>query len=306
MPPSSAAEHDLAHCAAMLRAGSKSFAFASLLLPRGTRRAATAFYAFCREADDAVDEAPGDPRRALDALAARLDGVFGDAPGDSPVDRALARVVQGHGLSRRPFDALLEGFLWDVEGRRYRTLADVRAYATRVAASVGVVMTELMGRRAPSTLARACDLGVAMQLTNIARDVGADARIGRVYLPLAWFEEAGLDADAFLRAPAPRPEIAGMVRRLVVEADGLYARAVSGIRDLPFGCRASIHAAALIYADIHRSLARAGWDSVSARARVSGPRKLALLGQALGRTVLSPSAAIAPPLPEAAYLTSGA
>ena len=95
-------------------------------------------------------------------------------------------------------DALFEGLQWDCEGRRYEDLEALHAYAARVAGAVGVMMALLMGVRDADALARACDLGVAMQLTNIARDVGEDARAGRLYLPLDWLREAGLDPAAFL------------------------------------------------------------------------------------------------------------
>ena len=92
-------------------------------------------------------------------------------------------------------EALLEGFAWDAAGRRYETLDEVEHYAARVAGCVGAMMTLVMGRRDPAILARACDLGVAMQLTNICRDVGEDARAGRLYLPLAWLRDNGIDPD---------------------------------------------------------------------------------------------------------------
>ena len=91
------------------------------------------------------------------------------------------------------------------EVRRYETLQDLDAYAARVAGSVGAMMTLVMGQRAPEIVARACDLGVAMQLTNIARDVGEDARAGRLYLPLQWLREAGIDPDAWLAKPVFTP-----------------------------------------------------------------------------------------------------
>lgn len=308
MPPSSSAleprPEDVDACRAILRAGSKSFAFASWLLPSAIRRSATVFYAFCRVADDAIDEATGDEWRALDALHRRLDRVFAGAPFDDPVDRALTVVVERHAIPRLPFDALLEGFSWDVEGRRYAELGDVLSYGARVAGTVGVVMSHVMGRREPLTLARACDLGVAMQLTNIARDVGADAKLGRLYLPMTWFHELGVDPDAFLARPTPSAEIALMTRRLVVKADELYERARAGVTDLPVGCRTSIHAASLVYAGIHREIERHGWDSVTRRASTTWATKLLLLARALGRTMRSTRGAGAPPLPEVAFLTT--
>ncbi len=145
-----------------------------------------------------------------------------------------------------------------------------------------------------------------MQLTNIARDVGEDARAGRLYLPLAWLEEAGLDADAFLEAPEPSPALAETTARLLKSADRLYLRARSGIARLPFACRPGILAAAAIYAEIGREVERRGFDSVTARARVGAARKLALLGRAsLQAAMLSPLSS-APALPAVAFLIDAA
>lgn len=284
MPPSSLeATSDLEACKAILARGSKSFALASLLLPRRVRDPAAALYAFCRVADDAIDGAPrGTGLAALDALRRRLDRIVGGAPDSDPVDRALARVIEEHGLPRAPLDALLEGFEWDLEGRRYDSVEALFGYAARVAGTVGVAMTFLMGPRDPRVLARACDLGVAMQLSNIARDVGEDARNGRVYLPEAWLEAAGLTADRIVARPEPGPALSSVVARLVAEADQLYRRADAGVPALPRDCRPAIRAARLVYSDLHRVIARRGFDTVSSRAVVSKPRKLWLVARALG------------------------
>lgn len=271
---------DLTACRLLLRQGSKSFFAASLLLPRHVREPATALYAFCRVADDAVDLS-ADPADAVDGLRLRLDGIYAGQPRNDPVDRALAAVVDQFALPRAHLDALLEGFLWDMEGRRYADIGALRAYAARVAGTVGVMMTLLMGERSPAALARACDLGIAMQLTNIARDVGEDARNGRLYLPTDWLVEAGIVPDAWLADPRPDARIASVVARLLAEAAELYTRSRDGISLLPPDCRPAINAARLIYAEIGTEVARAGHDSVSRRAVVAGRRKLRLLAEAL-------------------------
>jgi phytoene synthase len=142
-------------------------------------------------------------------------------------------------------------------------------------------MTVIMGPRDPGVIARACDLGVAMQLTNIARDVGEDARAGRLYLPLAWLKDAGIDPDAFVARPAMSPELGGLVERLLARAEELYARAEDGIAMLPFDCRPSIYGARFIYAEIGRAIAKAGFDSVSRRAVVPLRTKLWLLAKSV-------------------------
>ena len=207
---------DLAACRAAIRQGSRSFHAASLMLPARVRDPALALYAFCRLADDAVDEAPErGGALAVASLHDRLDRVYAGRPRNAPADRAFAAVVAAHDLPRALPEALLEGFAWDAAGRRYDTLPDLTAYCVRVAGTVGAMMTVLMGVRDRDALARACDLGVAMQLTNIARDVGEDAAAGRLYLPRDWLREEGIDPEAFLAAPRPTPNLVGLVRRLL-------------------------------------------------------------------------------------------
>jgi phytoene synthase len=270
-------EHDadLAACRALLRTGSRSFHAASMLLPRRVRDPATALFAFCRAADDAIDLQGG----PVSQLRARLALIYDGRPAALVADRALARVIERHALPRALPDALLEGFAWDAEGRRYRSMADLHAYAARVAGSVGAMMAVLMGARDAEALARACDLGVAMQLSNIARDVGEDARAGRLYLPLDWLSDAGIDADAWLARPVFTPALGRVIARVLEEAERLYVRADSGIAMLPLDCRPGIKAARLFYAGIGHAVARRGMDSVTARAVVSRRRKAALLAR---------------------------
>lgn len=268
----SAADH--AACRAMLAGGSKTFLMASYFLPWRVRDPAIALYAFCRQADDAVDNA--DNRGAIEALTARLDALYDGRPANGPADRAFADAVAQFAIPKSIPLALIEGFLWDIEGRRYAGIADVEAYAARVAGTVGAMMSLLMGVRDPATLARACDLGVAMQLTNIARDVGEDARMGRIYLPLDWLAEHGVDVDAFLAAPARSDALCGVVQRLLDRAEEFYASADIGIEALPPACRPSIRAARRLYAEIGRVVEANACDSVSQRAFVTSGRKLSL------------------------------
>ncbi len=301
--PASLAAHraDVAACRAQLRTGSKSFHAASLLLPAEVRASATALYAFCRVADDAIDE--GTARQsALAELGARLHAAYAGYPADDPADRAFAHIVAVHHIPREVPEALLEGFAWDSQGRRYETLADLHDYAARVAGTVGVMMAMLMGVRSPDALARACDLGIAMQLTNIARDVGEDARAGRLYLPLAWLRDAGIDPDDFLRRPVFTPALGDIVRRLLASAEFLYARGAAGIASLPFGCRPGIDAARRLYAGIGREVERAGGDSVTRRARVPARRKLVALARSLSAPLRPIAPESAPPLAAARFL----
>lgn len=290
---------DFDHCRSVIKDGSKSFYAASLLLPKAVRTAAYATYAFCRYADDAIDLGE-DPRAAVDTFTRRLNLIYSGHPIDDPVDRAFAYVVENWGIPRVLPDALIEGLVWDSEGRTYETIEGVYDYSTRVAGSVGAMMTTLMGATCAKAAARACDLGVAMQLTNIARDIGEDARAGRIYAPLAWMREEGIEPDAFLRNPGFDARIAEVTKRLLAAAEPLYERGLSGSALLPSGCRTAITAAGLIYRDIGAYIKKNGYDSVTMRAFVPKQRKLALV--ALASTYRIETASAQPPLEQTEYL----
>ena len=299
--------YDAQACQALMRGGSKTFFAASLMLPARVRAPACALYAFCRLADDEIDLGE-DPLAALQGLQKRLDDIYAGRPQAIDVDRALASVVHRFAIPRELLDALLEGFLWDATGRNYETLEDVMDYGARVAGTVGAMMALVMGTRGEHALARACELGVAMQLTNIARDVGEDARNGRLYMPRSWLREAGIDPQAWLAAPHFNDGIARVVQRLLTKADELYNRAEEGIAALPRDCRPAIHAARLVYAEIGRQIERQGLDSVQARAVVSRNRKLALLARAAGTVLILPASGrwTPPPLPAISFLVDAA
>lgn len=291
----------MAACRSLLKTGSRSFHAASRFLPYQCRDSATALYAFCRQADDAVDDS-GAPHLALEMLHARLDALYRGAPENYAADRALASVVVRCGLPRELLDALLDGFAWDAEGREYETLSEVLDYAARVAGSVGVMMAVIMGIRDASVLARAADMGVAMQLTNISRDVGEDARNGRVYLPAAWLREAGIDPGALRASPQYSNGLASVTRRVLMVADKLYRRADAGLTRLPLRCRPGMYAARLLYSAIGDEVRRLDYDSVEQRAVVSAPRKLWYLARLPNLPLLDAGAVAAPVLRENRFL----
>jgi 15-cis-phytoene synthase len=141
-----------------------------------------------------------------------------------------------------------------------------------------------------------------MQLTNIARDVGEDACEGRLYLPLRWLRDAGIEPDAWLGQPVFSAALGAVVQRLLDEADSLYARSCSGIAGLPLACRPGIHAARLLYAEIGREIERRGCNSISSRAMVSWQRKVMLLLRSLAILLVKPSTSSASVLAEAQFL----
>jgi phytoene synthase len=311
---------DIAACQSLLVDGSRSFLAASRILPREIARAACALYAFCRLADDKVDgqgaaavtqdtspaEAAGGRSAALAELHERLDAIYAGSPRAHAADRAFAAVVARYRIPRAWPRALLEGFAWDAQGRQYEDLAQLRDYAARVAGSVGAMMARVMGVQSRSAVARACELGVAMQLTNIARDVGEDARLGRLYLPRCWMREAGIDPDAWLAQPLFTPALGSVIQRLLDEARVHYEGGTAGIANLPRGCRPGIQAAALLYADIGRTVRGRGCDSVNARAVVRPLRKAQLVAWAALASLSVFSRAQTKPPQEIEFLLDGA
>lgn len=307
-------QDDIAECRALIRTGSLSFHAASRLLPVSVRDPALVLYAFCRLADDAVDEVEGGASakaRAVLSLSERLDRAYAGRPRDVPVERAFADLIARHDMPRALPEALLEGLAWDAQNRRPDTLSDVLSYSARVASAVGAMMCALMGVRDGDRLARACDLGLAMQLTNIARDVGDDARAGRLYLPADWLDELGIDPGRLLDAPRFTPALSVLVRRLLATAEHFYQRSEPGIMALPLTCRPGIFAARHVYAAIGNDLARRGFNSIDHRAHTTKGQKLSLLALSGLRTALStltptPATLHAPAAPEVAFLVQAA
>jgi phytoene synthase len=282
----------LEHCRAAIRDGSKSFYAAARIFDPPTRESAFMLYAWCRYCDDQVDLQDlgrSGPREAPKSAAERLErledlthrALAGESEDEHPAFAGLRRVAHRHRIPASEPLELLEGFRMDVEGRSYRTLDDVLLYCFRVAGVVGLMMARVMGVDDDETLDRATDLGLAFQMTNIARDVADDAAAGRIYLPLDWLEEEGVppaEIDATEHASARF----AVIQRFLAEAERYYASSVVGISRLRFRHAWAIAAARLVYREIgHKILAR-GASGTGARAMVSGRRKLVLLvGSAL-------------------------
>jgi phytoene synthase len=279
---------------AAIRAGSKSFALASRLFDARTRGLVWDLYAWCRHLDDVTDgQVLGHGHDEVADRAARVAelrrlserALAGDGGGGAAF-AGLARVAAATGLPPSFVDDHLVGFEMDAAGRRPDTIDDTLVYCYHVAGVVGLMMAWIMGVRDRVTLLRGCDLGLGFQMTNIARDVGDDVRVGRVYLPGAWLREAGvalppgaaLDADARVR-------LAPVVSRLIAEADGYYASAWHGLPRLPWRAAWAVATARHVYADIGREVRRRGPRAWDARVVVGRGRKAGRLVQALGEAV---------------------
>ena len=272
-----------------IEAGSKSFAAAARLFDPEMRDSARLFYAWCRHCDDVIDgqagglglvERQGLPAERLAALERRTRAALRGEPQDDPAFAAFARVACKHRVpAQLPLD-ILEGFRRDVEGRSYRSLDDLFGYCYGVAGAVGVTMAIIMGVRwkDAAVLDRACDLGLAFQMTNIARDVMDDARLGRVYLPAELF---GRDTvtPRFVLDPANRGAVIEAVHALLELAERYYASARIGIVHLPWRSAWAIATALATYREIGRRVRQAP-DPWAERITVPGRRKVwhAMLG----------------------------
>ncbi len=255
---------------------SKSFAFAGRLLPAWCRDDAAALYAWCRRCDDAVDT-PSDElarARAVAELRDELDRIYGAGVERDPVLAGFQSVVRRHAIPRRYPDELVDGMAMDVGTVCYRTFDQLLLYCYRAAGTVGLMMAHIMGVRDPFALRRAADLGIAMQLTNICRDVAEDAERDRIYLPADLLEGCRRLRD-------PGGEVGRAVAELLRRADDFYASADAALPALPLRCAIGIRAARLIYADIGRVIARRQFDVAAGRAVVSRGRKTWLALRAL-------------------------
>ena len=276
-----------AECRRRIAAGSKSFALAAHLLPRDSRRAALVVYAWCRRADDAIDGAPPAQRpAALAALHDELERIAGGTAIGDPVIDAFGAVMSATRMPRHYPREMLAGMRMDLERSAYEDLPDLLRYCYRVAGTVGLMMSHVLTLRDDAALQAAARLGVAMQLTNICRDVLEDWHLGRIYLPATWLARAGL-GDLRARPGAPFPSAARDRLRTVVAdvlalAGRYYAGAEPGFIALPWRAALSIRAARAIYAAIGDRVARTGCDVTAGRAVVPPAGKLAAVCAAAG------------------------
>ena len=287
-----------AHGHASIKKGSKSFALASRVLPPELRDDASMLYAWCRYCDDVIDGQEmghgqiadyktGQDER-LEELRADTTNALSGKPTDNPVFAGLTRVVKTHEIDHRhPFD-LLKGFEMDAEDRVYNSVDDILYYSYHVAGVVGVMMANIMGVKDENTLDRASDLGLAFQLTNIARDVIDDAKADRVFVPKELLIKHGAPIDA---ASLAKKENWPAAHKAACEqldiAEQYYASAKVGIKELPFRCAWAISAALAVYREIGERLRTSGPEAWEGRVSASNGRKIALafgaVGPAMGR-----------------------
>ena len=268
----------LEQCRWMIRKGSKSFSLAAKLFDSDTRDAAFFLYGWCRYCDDQVDDAG--KTESQDELAKRIKALkedtaaaFSFAQQREPVFVALQYIVHRYGIPAHYALELIEGMAMDARGTRYNSLKELLLYCYRVAGTVGLMMSHVMGLRDESALKHAADLGIAMQLTNIARDIIEDAAMGRIYLPLSWLQEAQIPA-AEVAAPEYREKLAMLSLRLLREADRYYRSGDAGLWYLSFRSACAVSAARQVYSEIGSLLLRKGARAWDQRTYVTGSLKL--------------------------------
>ncbi len=279
---------ELAPFHAAIERHSKSFALASRLLPRAHRDHAAIVYAWCRRADDAVDvQQPAQSRDAVNVLKRELDAIYAGQALSDPVAAAFQQVVRARGIPKHYPAELLAGLEMDAAGVHYESFQDLLLYCYRVAGTVGLMMCHVLGVSSDKALRHAAHLGMAMQLTNISRDVNEDWSLGRLYIPKQLLNGTrDLHPERHGRLPAVcRSTFARAIESLLCKAKGYYASGESGVRYLSLRNAWAIRAAGLIYAEIGNELARRGYDVLTGRAVVSKLRKLWLIAKASLQTL---------------------
>ena len=260
-----------------------SFYYSFLVLPAEKRRAIVAVWDFCRAVDDAVDEAPEGEALGGGTLAAagvaawrkELAACYGEGTPATGQGQQLAPFIRRFDLPRDAFERVIEGVAMDLERSRFETFEDLREYCLRVASAVGLICLEIFGYRNPRTRDYGVDLGLALQITNIVRDIRTDLARGRVYLPLEDLRRFGC-SEADLSAGVVTPAVRALLAFECERAQAHYERAE---RELPAEDRRAMVAARImggIYHAILRRIERSGYDVFQGKVRVPRPQRAAI------------------------------
>lgn len=276
-------------CQKIIEVHSRSFSLAARFLSPDVHDRAVVLYAWCRRADDAVDlTGPEQGRQELDRLHTELDLIYGDAPLADPVLGAFREVVRMGRISREYTEELLAGLEMDVRGDRYLYLEPLLQYCYRVAGTVGLMMCHVMGVRDENAIRNAVHLGIAMQLTNICRDVEVDWKNDRLYLPDEILASCGISGlHERLGEPFPdeaREPCQQAIQVLLAEADRFYRSGYRGLHALSWRSSLSIRIAGRVYQEIGARLHELDYDPLAGRAIVSRRRKLELTAACLLRS----------------------
>ncbi len=267
----------------VFRRKARTFWWASRLLPRTARDDAATVYAFCRMVDDMGDEAddPSTAELALEALSNEVDG----RTQPRPIVAELRAAAERLGLPMEAAAELIAGVRGDLGLVRVADDAELVRYCYRVASTVGLMMCGVLGVRCREALPHAIDLGIAMQLTNICRDVAEDAERGRVYLPASRLRAAGIDPEEVVRGTADPERLVLVVRSVLALADRYYRSADGGMRDIPWRFRPAILVASRTYRAIGVRLRRRRPGAAPGRVVVPWPEKLAWSATAMAASL---------------------
>ena len=270
------------YCHEQTRRNARSFYFASIALPQEKKRAAYAVYAFCRYTDDLVDRAAS--AEGVDAALARVgadfDAMLAGEKTEPPFAPAFAWAVRRFGIEKQPFLDLLKGVAMDLGPVRIADWAQLRGYCYHVASVVGLMMARIFELRDESGRERAIDLGIAMQLTNILRDVGEDYAMDRIYLPADEMAAGGVGVEA-LALPRVTNDLRALLRGQAARAREYYLRAQAGIPLLADdGSQFTVWLMRHVYAGILDEIEALDYEVLRQRARTSFFRKLLLAGRA--------------------------
>lgn len=271
---------------ATLKSHGRSFYFASQLLSPIYRTRAARLYAFCRFVDDIADES-SDPLLAMRELD-QIKDALQKGESSQPCVMDMITLMQELNMPSEPVFSLIQGVQSDLSMQRLEDEAALLRYAYQVAGTVGLMMCFVLDVRDQRAWPFAINLGIAMQLTNIARDVGQDAQNGRIYLPASW--QAGLTASEILEPNVQQEKkLQTAIQKLLELAEVYYQSGLRGVVYLPSAARYGIVVAARVYGEIGHEVAKARYRSWDRRAMVSQPRKVICAMSALLRYAIHPS-----------------
>lgn len=264
---------------------SRSFALASRFFNREQRLSAAQIYRWCRFCDDIVDEGKS-TIEVINQLRHETDACWNLNQEVSAVYCSFRAAVLRSHIPSVYAQELLSGMEMDLQNKRYKTFTELKLYCYRVASTVGLMMCHVMGIFNQRALEQAASLGMAMQLTNICRDVKADLEIGRLYLPLEWLNLVGLNETNYFH-PCNRKALFNVVEKVLDEAEGLYQKGLAGTRDLPWRSALAVLVAARVYREIGREIVRRGSFSLEQRTVVGTSRKWMMVFLAIFDLILT-------------------
>ncbi len=259
----------------IMQVGSKSFSLAATLFTRELRVGARMLYAWCRYCDDRVDIAadPEAKRERVEEIFRQTESALNGEVQNETIFQAFQLVAHKYNIPSVYALDLIRGMEMDIEDRAYENFSDLELYCYHVAGVVGLMMVYIMGISHEKALSNAVDLGIAMQLTNISRDVLDDAELGRCYLPQVWLDEEGIKRSEIAN-PENRGKVAKVVCRLLDRTEYFYRSGKQGLKFLPFRAAVAVAVAANVYREISCLVLLRGANAWDRRAVVSKPKKL--------------------------------